>query len=276
MSISRNIETYISQSGRGVSPAAAVPSQFKVEFRFLGGLTTSQMNVFKGAADRWSRIITGDLPNVQLDGVLIDDLLIEAVGMSIDGGGAVLGYGWPTNVRPASAGGLPCKGRMEFDTADLASMESDGSLRDVITHEIGHVLGIGTIWQRFGLLSGAGTNNPVFTGQQAIAAYAAMGGDATAGVPVENVGLAASRDSHWRESRFGTELMTSMIGGSNNRISRMTVASLRDMGYIADMSAAEAYALPHAAIAGMPPTVARNREGPRPEIEVLPDSSVIE
>ena len=34
---------------------------------------------------------------------------------------------------------------MEFDTADLAQMQSEGTLLAVIEHEIGHVLGIGTL-----------------------------------------------------------------------------------------------------------------------------------
>lgn len=35
-------------------------------------------------------------------------------------------------------------GFMQFDTADLRHMENEGTLVDVITHEMGHVLGIGT------------------------------------------------------------------------------------------------------------------------------------
>ena len=49
---------------------------------------------------------------------------------------------------------------MSFDTADLASMEADGTLVDVITHEMGHVIGIGTIWEDKGLLVGKGTHEP--------------------------------------------------------------------------------------------------------------------
>jgi hypothetical protein len=46
---------------------------------------------------------------------------------------------------------------MQFDTADLASMQANGTLNDVITHEMGHVLGIGTIWTAKGVLSGSYT-----------------------------------------------------------------------------------------------------------------------
>ena len=39
---------------------------------------------------------------------------------------------------------------MSFDTDDLSRMEQDGSLIDVIIHEMGHVLGIGTLWELTG------------------------------------------------------------------------------------------------------------------------------
>ncbi len=81
---------------------------------------------------------------------------------------------------------------MEFDTADLADMEADGSLYSVILHEMGHVLGIGTIWEDAGLLVGAGTNNPRFTGAQAVAAYNAIFGTNATGVPVEQNGGAGT------------------------------------------------------------------------------------
>ncbi|MGH9148054.1 MAG: leishmanolysin-related zinc metalloendopeptidase, partial [Vicinamibacterales bacterium] len=99
------------------TPAAT--SAYKIEVRFLGGLTTSQKNAFKAAADRWTKVIVGDLPSVRVDGEVIDDLLILAQGVDIDGPGGILGQAGPTHLRPASAGKaafLPVKGIMSFDT----------------------------------------------------------------------------------------------------------------------------------------------------------------
>ena len=56
---------------------------------------------------------------------------------------------------------LPYHGTMEFDTADLAAMEANGSLFFVIMHEMGHILGIGTLWSSKGLITGAGGTNPL-------------------------------------------------------------------------------------------------------------------
>jgi hypothetical protein len=159
---------------------AGTGSPFTIEVRFLGGLTDAQRAAFRVAADRWSRVIVGDLPAATVDGVEIDDVRIDASGVTIDGAAGVLGQAGPSKLRPASAGPaayLPVTGTMQFDSADLAAMERDGSLTDVITHEMGHVLGFGTLWARRGLLAGAGTVRPEFTGAGAVAAYAQLRGE---------------------------------------------------------------------------------------------------
>ena len=66
-------------------------SAFSIEVRFLGGLTAGQRSVFDPAAARWSEIIIGDLPSFSVDGEVIDDILIEASGASLDGVGGTLG-----------------------------------------------------------------------------------------------------------------------------------------------------------------------------------------
>jgi len=245
----RRIESYVAhKSIKASATAKAIQSAYKIEVRFLGGLTTAQKNAFKKAADRWTSVIIGDLPSVMVGGEVIDDLLIEAQGVAIDGVGRILGQAGPTNLRPANAGTsalLPAKGIMSFDTADLANMEADGTLLDVITHEMGHVIGIGTIWEDKGLLVGAGTTNPRFTGINARRAFGKLRGTGPTAVPVENTGGAGTRDGHWRESVFRNELMSGFIAEADNPLSRLTVASLQDLGYRVNLAAAEPYALPN-------------------------------
>ena len=88
----------------------------------------------------------------------MDDVLIAA---SADPHRRPVWYFWlrPTGMSFARAV-ADCRitASWRFDTADLASLESDGRLLGVILHEMGHVLGIGTIWETFGLLFGAGTS----------------------------------------------------------------------------------------------------------------------
>lgn len=223
-----------------------IPTRFDIEVRFLGGLTATQQDVFMGAAARWSRVIVGDLPPVRMpSGEIIDDIVINARGAFIDGVGRVLGRAGPTGLRPGSL--LPATGMMEFDTADLARMEMDGTLENVIVHEMGHVLGVGSLWGAglFDLLSGAGGRNPLYTGANATREFAALlGVAAPRPVPVENTGGPGTADAHWRESVFMNELMTGFIGEGRNPLSRLTVAALQDMGYEVNYDAAEEYALP--------------------------------
>lgn len=134
-------------------------------------------------------------------------------------------------------------------------MERLGTLTDVITHEMGHVLGIGTIWSHKGLLSDAGTSNPTFVGERAMEEFGALlgGGSVPTPVPAENRGGAGTRDSHWRETVFHNELMSGFIAAPNNPLSRVTVGSLEDLGYAVDLDAADPYQLPNVqqlAIAG--------------------------
>jgi hypothetical protein len=241
-------EVYVARASAAAARIAKAKAPFSITVVFLGGLTTAQKNAFKLAADRWSTVIVGDLPDVVIGGQVIDDVLIEASGVPIDGPGGILGQAGPTHLRPGTAGAsafLPAKGRMQFDTADLASMQSNGTLNDVITHEMGHVLGIGTIWTNKGVLNGAGGNNPTFTGTYAKKEYGTLKGTGPTPVPVENRGGPGTANSHWRDTVFRNELMTGFVAGPPNPLSRLTVASLQDLGYKVDLKKAEPYALPN-------------------------------
>jgi hypothetical protein len=221
-------------------PAAAPPSQggFQIALR-TSGLTATQQAVFQQAASRWAQVITGDLPDATYNGVFVDDLLIDASVIDIDGVGGTLGQAGPDRVRSGTL--LPIHGTMQFDRADIDALERNGGLFATVLHEMGHVLGIGTIWQQRGLVTGAGTSNPRFVGPQATAAYNQRFGVSAAGVPLETAGGAGTRDSHFRESVFGNELMTGFLNSGSNPLSAITVGSLADLGYQVNFAAADPY-----------------------------------
>jgi hypothetical protein len=205
----------------------------------MSGLTASQQAIFQQAAARWSQVITGDLPNVTYRGAAVDDILINASAISIDGVNGILGQAGPDAFRSGSD--LPYHGIMQFDSADLASMERSGLLYSVVIHEMGHVLGVGTLWQDLGLLSGAGSN-PIFTGASATAAYNQIFGTSARGVPVENSGGSGTALGHWRESILTNELMTGWVNGSSTLpLSRITIGSLADIGYTVNYAAADSF-----------------------------------
>ncbi len=240
-----------SVAGTATSPPAGA---FQIDLRFVGTAPTpAQRAAFDLAAARWSELILGDLPDVQItpqDGTFgacpaifetIDDVVIFAELTSIDGVGGILGSAGPCAIRdiddPGPGRALPVLGRMRFDVADLANLEANGTLRDVVLHEMGHVLGIGSLWSFFDLLVGAGGTGPFFVGPRATAAHwgSLAPGATFAGevVPVENAGGPGTRDGHWRESTYDNELMTG-FNDAQNFLSAITTASLADMGYIVD------------------------------------------
>jgi len=233
----------ITPGSGSTTPPPPTAGGFTIQLR-MTGLTSAQQTIFQQAAARWQQIITGDLPNATYNGVAVDDLLIDASATSIDGAGGILGQAGPDRFRSGTS--LPYHGVMQFDTADLASLQAGGGLLYTVMHEMGHVLGIGTIWSTKGLLSGAGTSNPRFTGAQATAQYNAIFGTNATGVPVENSGGSGTRDSHWRETTFGNELMTGYLNNGVNPVSRVTIASLADMGYQVNISRADSYSPPGA------------------------------
>lgn len=242
-----------STGGTGGSGGSGGPSSgngYQIEVRFTGSVSGSQQAVFGNAAARWTGAITGDLSSVPISvaagacGVphpavneIVDDLVIFVSVAPIDGPGKILGSAGPCFIR---SGGLPVLGVMYLDAADVSQMEANGALAAVVAHEIGHVLGVGTMWN--GLVAGAGSADPYFVGGSAVAAFLSSGSGYTGNpVPVENTGGPGTRDSHWRETVFGSELMTGWINGGAAPLSSVTLASLADLGYAVNPSMASSF-----------------------------------
>jgi hypothetical protein len=242
----------------------AAPAAFFIDVQFTTTVPAAQEAAFAAAAARWSGIITADVGNIVVPPGLItanicgithpafagevDDLVIFVNVTPLDGVGGLLGRAGPCFTR--NSNNLPIVGIMEFDAADMANMESNGTLTSVITHEMGHVLGIGSLWSTLSLLNGGGGGDPFFNGAAGKSAFTQVGGTLVNGVPVENclVGVPAScgagtRDAHWREFTFGTELMTGYLAAGANPLSRVTIGSLQDMGYTVSFATADSFTL---------------------------------
>jgi hypothetical protein len=235
---------------------------FAITLCYTTTMTTAQRNAFDAAAARWAQVITGDLSAILLQSnanecgthpstnLVVDDLLIFVSVGPIDGVSGTLGQAGPCRVRDLT-GFSPVSGVMEFDVADMAVMEANGRLGSVILHEMGHVLGIGTIWEALGLLQNPGTvggtlRDVSYSGTNGIAGFNAIGGATYTGgakVPVENTGGEGTMNGHWRESLLSNELMTGFISGATNPLSLLTVRSLQDLGYTVSTAAADAFSV---------------------------------
>jgi hypothetical protein len=223
------------------SAGASANGQFDIVVNYSGD--PKYQGAFTSAAARWAQIIIGDIPDYNSPTYgFIDDLLIDASIVSIDGPGGILGQAGPNETRPGSR--LPSHGTMQFDSADVAGMFANGTWTNVILHEMGHVLGIGTLWNTFGLKT---SSTGDYIGANALREYRTLSGNpSAASVPVEHDGGSGTANAHWDEDRFDNELMTGFIEPPSvpMPISRMTVGSLQDMGYTVNYAAADAYSLP--------------------------------
>ena len=228
-------------SNASVGNIASANGVFDIVVRYTGD--PKYQGAFTSAAARWSQIIVGDILDYNSPTYgLIDDLLIDASIVSIDGPGGILGRAGPDELRPGSR--LPSHGEMEFDSADVAGMFANGTWTNVILHEMGHILGVGTLWTTLGLKNGPSGD---YIGANALREYRTLSGNpSAASIPVEHDFGPGTANAHWDEDRFNAELMTGFIesAGVAMPISRMTVGSLQDIGYAVNYAAADAYSLP--------------------------------
>lgn len=248
--------------------ATGMDPMFDIDLQHLVAPSASQAAAFDAAVARWENLLFGELDPVDFAGMpipagfcgvnhpefaeAVDDLVIFSELAPIDGPGNVLGRAGPCFSR---GNGLTIVGIMQFDTDDLTDLEMDGDLENVILHEMGHVLGFGvslSVWDDIlenpSFPGNAGVDTH-FPGALAVKAFDLVGGDdyvAGDKVPVENEqGGQGTRDAHWRELLFQTELMTGFLNsGVNNPLSIVTIAAMGDLGYMFNLSGADSYVFP--------------------------------
>lgn len=236
------------------APPPPPPFQFTV--RYLTPLPESDRQVVAAALARWQRVIARNTPEVQVDlpanwcgagtpalAERVAGLLLLIEVKPIDGVRGTLGSAGPCVVRQDARGlTTPVVGIITLDQEDVAQMRAAGTLNDVLAHEIGHTLGIGTLWDANepAMVPEPRGLDPQYVAPAARVRAAQLGYVAAgATVPVEDQGGPGSVGAHWRESLFGTELMSSRIGAAGNPLSTVTVGALLDLGYQTQDAGAE-------------------------------------
>lgn len=253
---------------------------YDIDVVFIEHGSAEQDNVVLDAAKRWESVIVQGVTDIDLasnpigagqcaTGSPIVDDIVDDVRMfvridSIDGPGKILARAGPCFSRITRFEGYPdiprsvIAGAMEFDEDDLNRLAAQGILVSTVLHEMGHVLGFGTMWDRFDLLEdhsvGGNPNADThFTGPLATRAFERSGGRNYRGgaiVPVESGGTRGSADSHWRESVFENELMTPFLSAGIEPFSVITIESMADLGFSVDPTVADSYRIANASGAG--------------------------
>jgi hypothetical protein len=203
------------------------------------------LSLFNDAVNFWESKIIGTQEYFDID------LKIDASTPFIDGVNGVLGSASTSVQTYDSVIGqflYSSKGVMRFDVDDVAKLKLDGTLFDVILHEMAHVIGFGTLWnptfnnggtQQFQnvYINGSGQ----YTGAYALAIYQEIFNPSVTHIPVELDGGSGTANAHWDEGFLGNiflaepELLTGYLH-SNPYISDITLASFADLGYIVRLS----------------------------------------
>lgn len=91
-------------------------------------------------------------------------------------------------------------GTITVDVDDVEAMDADGTLGSTLMHEMGHVLGIGTLWENGNWAADTSWSvreRPIrgSKGQAATSEWRALGGSGF--VPLESGGGAGTTEAHW-------------------------------------------------------------------------------
>jgi hypothetical protein len=243
----------------GLPRAAAFDLQFSISDPG-GQFNANELNILNAALVRvermWETAITGYQPNIGVGTIPISihpttsGLAAANFSSTTAQGGYTLATSGFVNVNIneienfANWQGVGANGRNYID--------------ELLAHEVGHVLGVGTLWTSNGVYS---FNTFHYTGANGLAAYQAEFNQAVAFVPVENAGNPGTPNAHWDQLMRsspqegnpndpwsldprvgvldgygrdrGLELMTGAIDPDYGEpfLSRFTVESMRDLGY---------------------------------------------
>ena len=235
---------------------------FNITLEFGEGFNEQWRKAIAHGAARWEQVVVADYADrfaeISRCGSLvgrremIDDLLIRVEWRSLPG--QYLGGAQVCNVVSESGfpAGRPNAGMLLLNPHRFNSEQVEDFVEAdrVIKHEIGHILGVGTVWDDTGYLK-LDMDRPEFVGPKATDAFkrimparaASAESRGVDGVPVEDDG------SHWRSSAYSVDgvdrtyivLSDIMLPTSNGLyITELTIGALEDLGYAVDYSQADA------------------------------------
>lgn len=254
----------VATATRTFAVGAPTGEAFNITLSGLDSIDSRVASAATAAAARWEQVIVSGFEDTTTfpswcDGIAdypmpssVDDLFVHVELATLDGLNGTLAEAGPDCVVMPGERGVT--GTITVDVDDVEAMDADGTLASTLMHEMGHVLGIGTLWENGNwgsrhLLVGTGTSDPRFKGQAATSEWRALGGSGF--VPLESGGGAGTTEAHWSESAMDIELMTGWIEtGAPSPLSTISIAALADLGYNVDLSVADSFSLPGAAARG--------------------------
>jgi len=229
-----------------------VAERFALDLVFPNGASDKLAQAAAQAAYRWSDIIRTNYNSTAIVEAgrrfcrynltreyVVRDMLVIVLVEKLDGLNNIYAQG---GVCAVDAVGNPRMGIIRIDADDLPMLQAMDDLSVLLTHELGHCLGLGTLWDARKLMSPEPIRPIVYEGKQGNLGHQEVGGDGENAL-VEDEGGPGTARVHWKESVYGEELMTS-THSSSAVVSVMTIRALIDLGYQVDLSQADHFEVP--------------------------------
>ncbi len=231
-----------------------------------GSFTSTQLSYLQSslasAEARWESVITGYQPGISITGMSItvqsgSDFAAATPPATLFQGGYFVGVSSTVLINPTVIDNYAAWTGAGFPSPNPAYLGLN-YLEDILAHEIGHSLGIGTLWDDNGVYTN-GTG--MYVGEYGLKAYREDFDPGATFVPIELAGSGGTIDQHWNQLMrsssqegnpgnpfslspltgitdaqgrdLGLELITGALDPDYGKpfLSRMTVQSLRDLGF---------------------------------------------
>eukprot|EP00035_Acanthoeca_spectabilis_P028276 m.469880 g.469880 ORF g.469880 m.469880 type:complete len:1136 (+) comp29188_c0_seq1:433-3840(+) len=192
------------------------PVQVKIIVNYLFDPSPTELAAFDDAATTWESLIP-ELADGAGHGAQHTSggewrITIDADIRAIDGPSQTLGFagpqaGWYLYGTSGLRYPVVTTGTMVFDSADTSTLENEGVFADVILHEMGHCLSIGTWWPLLPIPPI--DNGYTYAAAHASSAYCREVGNAGSfcdgiySIPIERGGGAGTELGHWDEPDNG-------------------------------------------------------------------------
>jgi Leishmanolysin len=237
--------------------AASDPNPFRINLIFadtVSGLNETAKTAIREAARYWESLITGSSGITRTNTL---NITIAGQAFTNGSGGAdtsTLALSGPS-VGVNGSNLVITRGTSTLNSRRIADFNSNPEyLKSIMTHELLHVLGFGTIWEPVQFQDANGSvftvgRNFVDTGTSTYTANSRVGyayGELLGTYTPTAVPIEPQIYAHWDETRFDTELMTPFTEaqGVTTPISTLTLAALQDLGWNVNYGAAQSYSLP--------------------------------